>query len=483
MRRARSNSMPTSRPHKSRYIPLLNKPPEQANDWADMKTQIASTLSRDIRRIQEAMSEGRVTSRDSMYTGLSGVALMEYHLSGMPISPQDDHLTPESLISAADKHLGRAVRHLPGYHYASNRLSFIESSVGIAVLVLTRNPLTSGGSTANGWDAAKSYLENTIDQVLAEDADDNSSSDVDDSCEVLYGRAGLLYALLYLRKEIHGKPLGEITPLERLTSDTSLSGLVNAIMTRGKHGAALLSSGVRASHNQGLPPLMWTWHGKRYLGGAHGVAGILQILLSCPISAIQKHLPDIFSTTSWLMDLQDDTDNWPTSYSIHQGFAVDNELVHWCHGATGVVILLSMALRILHDHEDAIAMDGIEHKLRQSLQLGASLVYKNGLLRKGVGLCHGVAGSVYALLAVSNALDTSSDRRFFSKAVHLAFLATLHEDLTSSDEMTIPDHPWSLYEGLAGMCCAWAEILSRLDSNDPRRSVCGFPGYNDFALD
>ena len=91
----------------------------------------------------------------------------------------------------------------------------------------------------------------------------------------------------------------------------------------------------------------------------------------------------------------------------------------------------------------------------------------------------GVAGSVHALLAASDALDTTSKREFFTKAAHLAFLATLYEDLTSSGEMSVPDHPWSLYEGLSGTCCAWAEVLCRMDTKEPRRVRSGFPGVDD----
>jgi hypothetical protein len=40
-------------------------------------------------------------------------------------------------------------------------------------------------------------------------------------------------------------------------------------------------------------------------------AGILQLLLSCPYSLIQKHMWDIIKTAEWLAGLQDETGNWP----------------------------------------------------------------------------------------------------------------------------------------------------------------------------
>jgi hypothetical protein len=131
-------------------------------------------------------------------------------------------------------------------------------------------------------------------------------------------------------------------------------------------------------------------------------------------------------------------------------------------------------------------------KLGKLLGSGAQLVYKRGLLRKGVGLCHGIGGNIYALLAASNILDSSSlgpefemegseqnDRQYFAKAAHMAYLATFHNDPTVLPDMRIPDHPWSLYEGMAGMCCAWAEILCRIETRSPRRINSGFPAYDD----
>jgi hypothetical protein len=137
-----------------------------------------------------------------------------------------------------------------------------------------------------------------------------------------------------------------------------------------------------------------------------------------------------------------------------------------------------------------------------SLQRGCALVYMRGLLRKGIGLCHGVAGSVYALLAASDVLDapctvniSQSSRSeattspsnyhapYFTQAAHLAHLATYSSSLTRKGDMKTPDHPWSLYEGMAGMCCAWGEVLLRM--KDTERSNCflcsGMPGYDDIV--
>ena len=116
-----------------------------------------------------------------------------------------------------------------------------------------------------------------------------------------------------------------------------------------------------------------------------------------------------------------------------------------------------------------------------AMQRGGALVYTHGLLRKGVGLCHGVAGGVYALLAVSDMLDSRADTYWLARAVHLAHLATEYSALERKGEMRVPDDPYGLYEGVAGMCCAWAEVLLRLGvkARDAGKRKSGMPGYDD----
>ena len=77
--------------------------------------------------------------------------------------------------------------------------------------------------------------------------------------EVLYGHAGYLYALLFV---------GELVPGG--LDESLVEQEVMAILDAGE-------SGGRSSASRS--PLMFTWHGKRYLGAAHGLAGILTVLL------------------------------------------------------------------------------------------------------------------------------------------------------------------------------------------------------------
>ena len=199
-------------------------------------------------------------------------------------------LSPSSLMTTADAILARVLRRNPTMInldpkviYSPNRLSFIESRIGVATLILSRGHLPSQHhSISSNWQAAKDYLDYTVQQTLAQvddvfEATSPSDEDRGDSqCEVLYGRAGLLYALLYLRNSVraHARERREALEgeLESHFSDTVLTMLVDSIIERGKFGTRVLSSGLGALRDVDTgPPLMWKWHGRRYLGGAHGV--------------------------------------------------------------------------------------------------------------------------------------------------------------------------------------------------------------------
>jgi hypothetical protein len=61
-------------------------------------------------------------------------------------------------------------------------------------------------------------------------------------------------------------------------------------------------------------------------------------------------------------------------------------------------------------------------------------------------------------------------------------LATAYQSLTGKGEMRIPDSPWSLYEGVAGMCCAWGAVLHKLGTQGTGNLGIGMPGYTDIKM-
>lgn len=224
---------------------------------------------------------------------------------------------PPVLVSAGDRLLASSVKRsimegVLGVR-SPGRASFLETDVGLITLMLLR--IIQGSSSILvsdiDWKYCVKLLQGVIDQIL---------STADNSCEVLYGRAGFLYALLLMRNAL--PPLGDSTSstllpetflesLERLTSDDNIRAVVEAIIDIGRVGAReyvadIYGSGLTA------PPLMWVWRGKRYLGAAHGVAGILQMLWSCPSHIVLPYMSDMLGTLMWLVGLQDKSGNWPT---------------------------------------------------------------------------------------------------------------------------------------------------------------------------
>jgi len=386
----------------------------------------------------------------------------------------------------------------------ASKASFLETSVGNATLLLidelgARHAGRAAGDEGRVVKNCIQILSGALHVAVAEELDD-------DGCEVLYGRAGLLYALLLLRSELSSalreaskasSSSSSARDVMQLFSDDNLQALVDNIVKRGHIGAKEYMEELPQEEREGAPSLMWSWHGKRYLGAAHGVAGILQMLVSCPTQIISTHWPDLLSTVKWLLAIQQPTGNWPSKagrrmYYAEGGAATskaakrvsaefDGGLIQWCHGAPGVLILLSKILSRTSQSSSLIISSSLSDSVIAALNRGGELVYTHGLLRKGVGLCHGTAGSVYTLLALSSVLDSSTEPSayWFSRAAHLAQFATSYQKLEQKGEMRIPDEPYSLYEGVAGMCCAWAEVLARLDGLGGTGQRSGMPGYDD----
>ena len=140
------------------------------------------------------------------------------------------------------------------------------------------------------------------------------------SYDLLYGRAGFLWAALFLYNH-----LGEETVPSNL-----LMPVVDAVLAGGRAGA---------SDNTACP-LMYRWHGTRYWGAANGLAGILQVLLHFPLS--NEDAEDVKGTLRYMMSKRfPHSGNYPSS----EGNPRD-KLVQWSHGATGMALTLCKASKV-----------------------------------------------------------------------------------------------------------------------------------------
>ena len=98
--------------------------------------------------------------------------------------------------------------------------------------------------------------------------------------------------------------------------------------------------------------------------------------------------------------------------------------------------------------------------LKACLKCG-DLVWQKGLLYKGPGICHGVAGSAYVFLLLYRL--TSDEKHLHRASCFAQFLSS--KEFKSSAR--IPDNPFSLYEGLAGTACFLADLLQPKQAEFP----------------
>ncbi|XP_075655484.1 lanC-like protein GCL1 [Castanea sativa] len=250
------------------------------------------------------------------------------------------------------------------------------------------------------------------------------------SYDLLYGRAGFLWAALFLNNH-----LGEETVPSNL-----LMPVVDAVLAGGRAGAS----------NNTACPLMYRWHGTRYWGAANGLAGILQVLLHFPLS--NEDAEDVKGTLRYMMSKRfPHSGNYPSS----EGNPRD-KLVQWSHGATGMALTLCKASKVF----------GGDREFRDAAIEAGEVVWKNGLVKK-VGLADGVAGNAYAFLSLyrltGESIYEERAKAFASFLYHNAM------NLVTDGHSSGAGHASSLFLGLAGTACLWFDLLA------PEKSR--FPGY------
>ncbi|EDW82080.1 uncharacterized protein Dwil_GK25614 [Drosophila willistoni] len=246
--------------------------------------------------------------------------------------------------------------------------------------------------------------------------------------EILVGRAGYLSGCYWLN---------DILPEKKITDDDLVS-ICQLIVTSGREYSKMNNSPL---------PLMYQYHGTEYLGAAHGLCAILHMLLdspwfrTVPISAPAAELRDIKRSIDYFLELQDSEGNFPVALEdLRSGR--DKRLVHWCHGAPGAVYMLAKAYLIFK-----------EDKYLLSLRRCADLVWKRGFLRKGPGICHGVAGNGYVFLLL---FRLTNEMKYLYRAHKFMELLTNSE---FKQRARVPDRPHSLYEGVAGTVCYLVDLL------------------------
>jgi hypothetical protein len=272
-------------------------------------------------------------------------------------------------------------------------------------------------------------------------------------CEVLYGRAGAIQAILFVRSELQDRSLGKSLVVK----------LARDILEQGRKEAQVYNSSTSTKKM----PLIWQWHDSYYLGAAHGVVGILHTLLQLSPEDLALVEKDFFKSTGQkiqpLQVILDTVDAILDHFIMPSGnlqSSVHKErdrLVQWCHGGPGLCLLLLRASTIYQDFSPKSALRYLE----VASSIAENVVWPRGLLAKGTGLCHGISGNGYVLLQLSQAfeskqIDCKTAAIWRKRAIQFAKFAVDH----LNELRDIPDSPFSIYEGMSGLVCFLVDCSS-----------------------
>ncbi|KAJ6301505.1 hypothetical protein OIU77_015751 [Salix suchowensis] len=230
--------------------------------------------------------------------------------------------------------------------------------------------------------------------------------------ELLYGRAGFLWACSFLNKHI-GKE----------TISTS-------------HKRAVVDEIIKAGRltRKGKCPLLYEWHGKRYWGAAHGMSGIMLVLMDLELT------PDEVEDVKVAIILQ----------------VKEMNRIILCIGVMG---LLGIALTLAK----AAEVFGDKEFLQAAIEAG-EVVWNRGLLKR-VGICHGISGNTYVFLSLYRL--TGNGEYLYRAKAFACFLHNRAQELVSEGKMHGGDRPYSLFEGFGGMAHLFLDILEPSEARFP----------------
>eukprot|EP00475_Leptophrys_vorax_P007478 TRINITY_DN14728_c0_g1_i1.p1 TRINITY_DN14728_c0_g1~~TRINITY_DN14728_c0_g1_i1.p1 ORF type:complete len:273 (-),score=56.45 TRINITY_DN14728_c0_g1_i1:46-837(-) len=230
-------------------------------------------------------------------------------------------------------------------------------------------------------------------------------------------------------------------------------------------------------------PLWFEWGNESYLGAAHGFAGIIQVLQKAHdyVSGI-NWMDVIVPLIKMLESFQGQDGHFPTRASLPEDQS-DTFMCQWCHGAPGIIPVLLEFMDLTSYDEERISL----------CMKSASAIWNDGLLTKGVGLCHGISGNAYAFLHLANCLSCARQhhQENASRAALLRDRAFAFAEFAWQNLDVLfhaPDHPYSLMTGIAGFAVFILDLMnlshdiSAADKKEKSKSFQGFPFFADFGF-
>ncbi|CAF1179816.1 unnamed protein product [Rotaria sp. Silwood1] len=362
-------------------------------------TAITEWIGHYVRTLEQNLNQTDPTD-GSVYTGIAGIALLYMRLARLLPAQSNNY------ISKAKTLIDSALRLLDG-----RVITFLCGDSGPLAIAAVIDYNLGDQKTSDKY----------IQKILSMKKNALSLSNPD---EYLYGRAGYLYALMFLRKEI-GQHIIDAQHITDIFETMIKSGEKYAQKTNSKS------------------PLMYKWHDSEYLGAAHGISGIVYLLLKVAQNESFIHLRSyvdshLLPTIEFLKSKCLSSGNYMSSND-----SGSDKLVQWCHGAPGFVYLFNQAYEMTGNSS-----------YMQRASLAGDVVWERGLLTKGYGLCHGAAGNGYAFLDLYR---VTHDPKWLHRAIKFAQFCL---DYGKHHLARTPDRPFSLFEGLAGTIYYMADILT-----------------------
>ncbi|XP_065582589.1 glutathione S-transferase LANCL1-like [Artemia franciscana] len=370
------------------------------------KIKISEGTEKLLSLFESNLENGTDWTDGSVYTGLAGYAYLYYLMETKP--------KISGALETARKYVERSVGLCRGKY-----LPFLTGDAG---------PFTLGAIIYHRLgDTQKSeFYIGKLKELANSHHVDKIGTKLPD--EILYGRAGYLSALLLAREEIDN----------HVIEDSLIKQVVSSMIASGED--------LAKKHPELGAPLMYKWHDSYYLGGAHGLTGILLFLLKVKGILLGKDLEMIQATIDFLVELRYPSGNLPSSLG-----STTDKLVHWCHGAPGFTALLIEASKVFGSP-----------KYMEAAEKCCDVIWERGLLVKGYGLCHGAAGNAYSFVQMYQA---TKDPKYIHQACAFADFCLDY----GKHGCRTPDTPLSLYEGLAGT------IYFLYDIMEP--DTAKFPGF------
>jgi len=305
----------------------------------------------------------------------------------------------------------------------------------------------------------------------------NSNDPPRNDCSILFGLAGGLQALWFLRRELRDDSLGSDLALA-----TTYTILLDGIQQQQQQQECDGTSTSRSAM-----PLLWEWNLWPYLGAGTGAVGILYALLGhterewndleecCPARDLVRNSIDVLATNHVCQrsgNLNKDSSGFGSIHSEQGGndatTTTTTTTIGWTHGAAGFSLLLLKAFDVYGDERYAYwAVDLCERVLWPSCRRWRCNNHSNHTATNvNVGLARGVSGIAYVFLALAR-FDVRQKRLWKNRArtVAAAAVAGVEASLSLSSSSSLAVHPNSLFDGMGGLASLLIDLERDANAN------------------